>query len=150
MTSAWEEAEAGAWTNRPRRKMQPRRALGAPTESQIQIAVMNHLRMRAKPGVIVNHVPNGGGRSPAEAGRFKAEGVLAGWPDLQIGHLGVMRFLELKTEVGRLSRTQRHVHDLLEAAGFEVAVTYGLDAALAQLAAWGVLRADVGAGRSTP
>jgi hypothetical protein len=142
MTSAWEETEAAAWTGRKPPKLRRRRAQLGMSESQIQIAVMNHLRMRGRAGVVVNHVPNGGGRSPAEAGRFKAEGVLAGWPDLQLGHAGVMRFLELKTEVGTLSRTQRHVHDLLRAAGFEVAVAHGLDAALAQLEAWGLLKTD--------
>lgn len=109
------------------------------TESDIQIAVMQHLRIRAREAVAF-HVPNGGARSKAEAGRFKAEGVEAGIPDVCILFRGRFYCLELKTSRGRLSPAQAAMHDRLRAAGANVAVAFGLDAALAQLEAWGLLR----------
>ena len=48
--------------------------------------------------------------------------------------------LELKSPGGRLSPAQRDVLDTLRAAGATVSVAYGLDAALAHLEAWDLLR----------
>jgi len=90
------------------------------------------------------HTPNGGGRSRAEAGRFKAEGVLAGVPDIQILYRERVLFLELKTDAGRLSAAQCAMHDRLRGAGAIVETAYGLDAALRILTAWGVLKPDKG------
>lgn len=45
-----------------------------------------------------------------------------------------------KAERGRLSPAQRDIHERLTVAGGTVAVAYGLDAALAQLVAWGVFK----------
>ena len=109
------------------------------TESAIQIAVMQHLRLRARDAVAF-HVPNGGARSKAAAGRFKAEGVEPGAPDVCIVFRGQFYGLELKAARGRVSPAQRVMHERLRAAGGHVAVAYGLDAALAQLEAWGLLR----------
>ncbi len=110
------------------------------SESAIQIAVMHHLRLRSKPGVLAWHVPNGGSRSKAEAGRFKAEGVVPGIPDVNILFEGRFYGLELKALGGRVAPEQRAIHDAMTAAGGTVAVAFGLDAAVAQLEAWGVLR----------
>jgi hypothetical protein len=44
--------------------------------------VISHLNMRAMPGAFYFHCPNGGKRSKAEGGIFKALGVRAGMPDL--------------------------------------------------------------------
>lgn len=54
------------------------------------------------------HVPNGGGRSKAEAGRLKAQGVVAGVLDLSLdvargGHFGLR--IELKATRAELGRT---------------------------------------------
>lgn len=119
-----------------------RRRVVAPrmSESAIQMAVMQHLRLRALPGVVAWHVPNGGSRTAAEAGRFKAEGVVPGIPDINILWAGHFYGLELKADKGRLSPAQRDMHEKLQSAGATVAVAYGLDAAIAQLEAWGVLR----------
>jgi hypothetical protein len=51
-------------------------------EAAIQQAVFAHLRMRAAPGVVAFHVPNGGYRRPVEAARLKGLGVRAGVPDV--------------------------------------------------------------------
>ena len=51
-------------------------------EERLQRALVQHLRLRLPTPWLVFHVPNGGARSKAEAGIFKAMGVLAGVPDL--------------------------------------------------------------------
>lgn len=111
-----------------------------PSESQIQRALIGHLERRALPGVAWFHVPNGGSRTAAEAARFRAEGVVAGVPDLVIVAEGKALFLELKTRKGRVSAAQAEMHARLAAAGAPVAVCHGLDQALATLERWGVLR----------
>lgn len=109
-------------------------------EDQIQAAVVLHLTVRAVPGLVWWHTPNGGNRSVTEAGRFKALGVKAGVPDLLALHAGRLFALELKAERGRLSAVQAAMLADLEAAGAMVAVAYGLDEALATLERWGLLK----------
>jgi hypothetical protein len=48
----------------------------------------------------------------------------------------------LKASGGRLTPVQRDAHAALTAAGATVKVAHGLDAALAPLDAWGLLRAS--------
>lgn len=56
------------------------RAFGEiPLESWEQVQVVNWIKSR---GHKIHHSPNGGKRGKAEAGRFKSEGVSAGFPDL--------------------------------------------------------------------
>lgn len=124
-----------------------RRARGAartpapgPTESVIQRAVVRHLELCARPGVVFFHPANGGARSKVEAARFRAEGVVAGVPDLAIVAGGRPFFLELKAERGRISESQLIMQERLAAAGAQVATAYGIDQAIAQLRTWGLLK----------
>ena len=78
---------------------------------------------------LLYHIPNGGSRSKAEAGRFKAEGVKAGVPDICLpvargGFHGL--YIELKREHGgRKSAAQRKwLHDLQE-QGYRAVVCRG-------------------------
>ena len=112
-------------------------------EDAIQAAVCLHLTVRAVPGVVWWHTPNGGSRSASEAGRFKALGVKAGVPDLIAIHNGRVFGLELKAPGGRVSPAQRDMLALLSAGGCETAVAFGLDDALATLERWGVIRSAV-------
>jgi hypothetical protein len=78
-------------------------------------------------------VPNGGGRSKAEAGRLKAEGVRRGVPDLMLpvaagGAHGL--FLEMKAHSGRLSKEQDEELDALAREGYVSAAAWGLDAGI--------------------
>lgn len=114
-------------------------------EDQIQAAVCLHLSVRAVPGVVFWHTPNGGSRTAAEAGRFKALGVKAGVPDVLVLRAGRLFALELKALGGRLSDAQRDMLAALEAAGAATGVAYGLDEAIAQLERWGVIRATASA-----
>ena len=110
------------------------------TEAQIQRAILQHLALRAVRDAFWFHPANGGLRSLTEARMFKSLGVVAGVPDLILIANGRPYGLELKTERGRLTPVQRATQALLAAAGAEVATAYGLDQALEQLTAWGLLR----------
>jgi hypothetical protein len=105
-----------------------------------------HLTVRAVPGLLWWHTPNGGYRNAGEAGRFRALGVKAGVPDLLALHGGRLFALELKAERGRVSQAQEAMLADLEAAGATVAVAYGLDDALATFVRWGLLRTSSATG----
>lgn len=79
------------------------------------------------------HVANGGGRTRAEGGAFKAQGVRAGWPDyildLPVGRFHGMR-LELKRDDGaKPTPEQLDILARLEKAGYYCAVAWGFDEA---------------------
>jgi hypothetical protein len=109
-------------------------------EQDLQRAILQHLEMRAVRGCFWFHVGNGGWRSPIEARIFKGLGVKAGVPDLIIIHGGRCYGLELKADRGRVTPAQRVAHALMEEAGATVGIAAGIDAAVEQLEAWGLLR----------
>jgi len=109
-------------------------------EQDIHKAVAEHLRQRRAPGVYWFHPANGGARTAIEGAILKACGVRAGVPDLICIRDGKTYALELKALNGRLSESQRIAHDEMKAAGAEVAVAVGIDAALVQLEQWQMLR----------
>lgn len=79
------------------------------------------------------HTPNGGSRNKIEAAKFKRLGVLAGVPDIFIpspkkGKNGL--FIEIKTEKGKLSKSQKDIITRLNGIGYEAVVCYGLDEAI--------------------
>jgi VRR-NUC domain len=118
----------------------PRPTLLAASEEYIQRALVQLLERAVTPGVAWTHIPSGELRHRAVAGKLKGMGVKAGWPDLMFWHQGRTYGLELKTPTGRLSASQAAVHEGLTAAGAIVAVAYGLDAAIAQLKTWELIR----------
>ena len=76
-----------------------------------------------KPDLLLVSIPNGGHRKAAEAIRLKSEGVVAGMPDLMLleasgGFHGL--FIEMKTEVGKLSKKQIEAHQALLERGYLV------------------------------
>lgn len=109
-------------------------------EQKIHIAVVDHLRSRGVPGLVFFHPANGGKRTPREASLFKAMGVRAGASDLILVHASKIYALELKTEIGRASEAQMEFLSDIDRAGAFTAMPAGLDAALATLKAWGLLR----------
>lgn len=72
--------------------------------------------------------------------KLKAFGTRAGIPDLFVLKSGQLFALEVKREGGRVSAAQRAAMSDLEAAGAAVAVAAGIDAAIAQLEAWHLIR----------
>lgn len=135
------------------------------SEERLQRELVAYLRVALPKPWLVFHVPNGAGRSKAEAGILKAMGVLAGVPDLfVVGPLpkGAVAFwseatqatsliaIELKappkmTKTGkpskakpRVSDAQRDVIEALGACGVPTLIVNNMDEALRALAQLGV------------
>lgn len=110
--------------------------LPVPTESEEQQTLFRwaQLQSGAFPELaLMYHVPNGGGRSKAEAGRFKAEGVKSGVPDICLpvargGFHGL--YVELKRQRGGIvSDNQTAWMERLSREGYCVALCMGWEAA---------------------
>ena len=89
------------------------------------------------------HTPNGGFRSKSEAKLFKEMGVLAGVSDLLLFRSGKLYCLELKAQGGRASEEQLRFIADIDREGAYTALASGVDAALATLEAWGLLKPSV-------
>jgi hypothetical protein len=128
----------------PRRRAQP--------EREIQIALLEHLRLRGAKGLIVWHCPNGaflGGKRHVQAAVLKKMGMRPGVGDLlflkppppEHPHEGA-RFFSLEIKAHGNTSTEAQIKwrsDVNRCGGFAAEVV-GLDAALACLQAWGLLR----------
>jgi VRR-NUC domain len=121
-------------------KRPPRRAR---PEAELQAAVVEHLRWRAKSDALFLHPANGGTRDIREAAHFKRMGVLAGASDLLLWHRGNSFALELKAAAGRLSDAQRDFLARFNDAGGHSACAEGLDHALQILEAWQLMRGRI-------
>jgi hypothetical protein len=123
----------GRWRNIP---------LPEPSEVELQIAVMRHLRLRrARSDVLFWHTPNGGQRDKRTGALLKAMGALPGVPDLIfIWPPGQILFLELKTAKGRLAPNQAEFGSMAMKAGAHYEVARGLDEALEILQKHGLIR----------
>lgn len=107
-----------------------------PTEAQEQMTLFSWAAMQSGkyPELkLLYHVPNGGSRHKAEAGRLRAEGVKAGVPDLC---LPVARgkyhglYIELKRQRGgRASEFQSAWLTALSAQGYKAALCCGWESA---------------------
>ena len=74
--------------------------------------------------------PNGEQRNPKTAARLKQQGVRAGAADLMLVIDHLFHGLELKTELGHLSKAQEQFQEDLERAGGIYHVAYGLGEAV--------------------
>ena len=105
-----------------------RAAVGDLTESQEQQLLFEWAEL-----ALMYHIPNGGSRSKSEAGRFRAEGVKAGVPDICLpvargGYHGL--YIELKrVKGGRVSTAQQGWIAALRDQGYCACVCKGWDAA---------------------
>ena len=107
-------------------------------EELLQRSVVEYLLV-TKPQCLWYHPPNGGGRSRAEAGIFKAMGTKAGVPDLAfILPEGQAAFIELKAEGRRLSQAQIEFRTAAEGLGAKYAVCHTIDEVKDALETWGV------------
>ncbi len=95
------------------------------SEHQEQVILVGRVRA-FHPDILVYAVPNGGGRTGWDATRLKAEGVLAGVPDLVFAEpRGVYHglYVEMKRMVGgSVSSKQAGVMKRLLARGYAVIV----------------------------
>jgi hypothetical protein len=100
----------------------------------------DHIWPNLVPGAVAFAVGNGGKRHPKVAKAMKEEGVTPGVPDIFIIHRRQAYFLEMKKpRGGRVSKEQKAMMARLVAAGAICAVAQGLDQAIKQLEAWGLL-----------
>ena len=82
---------------------------------------------------LMHHIPNGGGRSKAEAGIFKAMGVKNGVPDVFLpAPRGIYHglYIEFKSRVGKPSIEQIRILESLREAGYFACVCDTLDSAI--------------------
>jgi hypothetical protein len=113
-------------------------------EQEIHKAVVQHLRTRAVPGLVWWHTPNGARySSPAQGRIMSALGARAGVSDFILVHAGKLFALELKAPGGRASVAQMKFLSDIDAAGAFTAMPEGLDAALATLESWGLLKENL-------
>jgi len=112
-------------------------------ETALQCTIVQHLQARGMPGLVFFHCPNGGYRTKAEAGILKAMGVRPGVSDLILLHQNKTFALELKAQGGRATEEQMAFLSDADRAGAFTALATGVDAALATLEAWGVIRPSV-------
>jgi hypothetical protein len=78
----------------------------------------------------LHHSPNGGKRNEREGARFKAMGTRAGFPDLLLLHPNKFypfMGIELKTEKGYQSPTQKEYQKMFEELGAKYIVVRSLD-----------------------
>ena len=81
----------------------------------------------------MHHIPNGGARFKATAGRLKAEGVKEAIPDIFLpaargGYHGL--YIEMKRIDGEATADQLACHERLRRQGYFVVVCKGCDAAI--------------------
>lgn len=100
-------------------------------EHQIQVACVHWFRYQySKLSLNLFAVPNGGQRGKAQAGKLKAEGVLAGVSDLILliagnGYNGLL--IEMKTDKGKQSESQKTWQQHIEKYGYKYVVCRSLD-----------------------
>ena len=116
---------------------------GRHLESEIQIQIVELLKRVLKGNVLWTFFPAGeagGGRGGRVRGaRLKRMGLQPGWPDLQFLHKGRYYGMEVKTKTGRLSQSQRRMHDLMEDQGISVAVVRSINDVLERCNEWKLL-----------
>lgn len=61
---------------------------------------------------LIYAIPNGGSRGRSQGATLKAEGVLAGMPDLHIPELRL--WIEMKANGGKVSPVQRAIHKQIQ------------------------------------
>lgn len=116
-----------------------------PSELQIQIAVVQHLRYGLTPGWKFWHTPNGELRDKRTAAKLKAMGTMAGVPDLVlISPTGMFYGLELKAKGRPTTDDQDKFIEHCRAMAWPIAVRDTLDGALATLIQWGALKPNHG------
>lgn len=80
--------------------------------------------------MLLHHSPNGGKRNAREGARFKAMGTRAGFPDLAFyvpnSHHHAL-FIELKTDKGRQTDTQKQWQERLTSQGYQYSVCRNFD-----------------------
>jgi hypothetical protein len=124
------------WTG----KLLSREEIPPQKEYQLQIQIVDLLRLAVLPGWEWAHIPNGELRDKRTAARLQAMGVKPGWPDLIfLSPMGAFHGLELKRRGKTLSDEQKAFHARARARGWPIQTADTFDGALAVLRAWGAI-----------
>lgn len=135
-------ANAKRNTATPKAKGIPKaKRYSGPTEHEMQVALFTRIRTDARTKDIgIFAIPNGGHRHPATAKRLKAEGALAGVPDIFVprrryapwaaAQTAGGLFVEMKRgKEGWVNPAQAAMHKRLANAGYQVEVCRSTDEA---------------------
>ena len=110
-------------------------------EHEVQKAICEYLDIRR---ICYFAIPNGGKRSKSEAGKFRAEGVKSGVPDLFVLWEAQPFFLEVKrpknglVPKGRTTKNQTEMMETLTENGAECAVVYCVADVIDKFIDWGI------------
>lgn len=107
------------------------------TEAQLHRTIAGWLTLHLMPPAWFTTFPAGGG-GQLRGQLLKASGLKAGVPDILVIHQGIARWVELKTEKGRLSDAQYRTMADLGAAGCITAVVRSLDEMIMLAGLWGL------------
>jgi hypothetical protein len=130
MAKALTKRETAAWKNLYSQKVvdvPPPRKKAKSKEHDLQVECVNWFRKTYND--LIFAIPNGGARNVITGAKLKAEGVLAGVPDLFVAksnqfYAGL--FIEMKAEKGSVSDVQKAVIQQLRDANYCVAVCKSL------------------------
>lgn len=110
------------------------------TERALQRSIIQYLALR---GIFAFAVPNGaylhGTKQQREriAAAMKRDGMVSGAPDLVlVSKTGGVGFLEVKTDIGRVSGNQKVVHERIAKTGAPIAVVRSVDDVIETLTKW--------------
>jgi hypothetical protein len=93
------------------------------SESAIQQEAIMHIwNKMPQTRLCLFHVPNGMFTNAREGAKFKAQGVIAGVPDLVFIWAGKTHYIEVKTEKGNLSKPQVELHKKWAEQGVKIYV----------------------------
>ena len=98
-------------------------------EHHIQIACINWFRYQY-PSYLIYAIPNGGQRNRIVAAKLKAEGVLAGVPDIHIPFASNSfhgLYIEMKSGNNKPTKKQMEVMKRLADFGYQCEVCYSFD-----------------------
>ena len=115
------------------------------SEHKIQVALVDFLKVAARPEIVWGAIPNGGFRHPRVAQSLQNEGVRRGTPDLFFClPEGRVAWLEMKAAKGSLSDDQKIFRDRVLSLGHLWAMARTVEEAALHLASWGALKGAAG------
>ena len=109
-------------------------------ESDLQKAIINHLRTRSKPDVIFYSSTQGIKMTAITAITMKRLGMRSGIPDLELLIKDKIYFLEIKSVKGKLSPEQQAFELHCNKWGIPYFVVRDIKTALQLLEGWGALK----------
>jgi hypothetical protein len=110
-------------------------------EYNIHCAIIDLLRRTSLPGIVFWHTDQGGKKTPAQAARSKAMGLLPGVHDIILSMPNKsMMYMEVKSRNGRVSKEQSAFGDAMRSHGHYVCVVKSLDEAIRHLSNVGAIK----------